>query len=386
MFSVVALKVLSYNVLKKFVGHIFHYQLFCNVSCFVIVVSNLCFLLIYVGLHVCDGLFCLADLRSNLEAEVRRSMLAAWAPGTIKNMQTQFDLFVKFCSAFQYQSLPASHETLCAFMQFLSRDFESPGAIKNYVVGVKWFHVLAGMETSQFDHVSVKLVQKGIARLKKHKPKQALPLTPAILDDIHRLLNLASVNDATFWTALLFGFFLMARKSNLVPDSVKKFDSKRHLCRGDVTDSENLVLVSLKWSKTNQNQDREHGVPLLAMPESNLCPVRAFHNMMELVPGNAQDPLFQVYRSTRLVPLTYRVFQGRLRQVLSVTGREPAAYSSHSLRRGGATFAAAAGVPRHCIQQVGDWKSDAVDQYLHNPLQAKVQAAQMMRDELNCLT
>ena len=85
-----------------------------------------------------------------------------------------------------------------------------------------------------------------------------------------------------------------------------------------------------------------------------------------------------------MLPMTYRNFQQRLKFLIASTGRNPDAYSSHSLRRGGSTFAAVAGVHRHVIQQVGDWKSDAVDQYLHNHLQSKVQAAQMMRDELHC--
>ena len=317
-----------------------------------------------------------------LEAEVRRSKLAAWAPGTLRNMQTQFDIYVKFCITFNYTCLPASADTLCAFAQFLARDFKAPGSIKNYLVGVKWFHVLAGMETSQFDHVSLKLVQKGIARLKKHQPKQALPVTPEILEDIHKKLDLNLIDDASFWAALLFGFFLMARKSNLVPDTVSKFDSSKHLCRRDVLSSDNLILVSLKWSKTNQLGDRQHFVPLLTMHQSALCPVKAFNNLIRLVPGNPQDPLFCMRKDKKLVPLTYKVMQDKLKYLIGVSGRVPQAYSSHSLRRGGATFAAAAGVPRHCIQQVGDWKSDAVDQYLHSHLQSRVQAAQLMRDEL----
>ena len=110
-------------------------------------------------------------------------MLAAWAPSTLRNMQTQFDLFVKFCHVYQYQCLPADVNTLCAFAQFLARDFKSPVSIENYLEGVKWFHVLSGMDTKHFDHVSLKLVQKGITRVKKHLPKQALPLTPEILKD-----------------------------------------------------------------------------------------------------------------------------------------------------------------------------------------------------------
>ena len=329
-------------------------------------------------------LFCIAELRSTLEADVRRSMLAAWAPGTLRNMQTQFDLFVKFCDLYDFQSMPASYPTLCAFAQFLSRSFKAPGSIKNYLVGVKWFHVLAGMETSQFDHVSLKLVLKGISRLRKHLPKQALPLTPEILQEIFAKLDHTRVDDVSLWTLLIFGFFLMARKSNLVPDSVNKFDQSRHLCLSDIILSENLVLVALKWSKTNQFGERQHFVPLLAMPDSVLCPVKAFKQHIKIVPKHPNGALFCRVDRGRVVPMTYTKFQDRLKGLIASTGRTPEAYSSHSLRRGGATFAAAAGVPRHYIQQVGDWKSDAVDQYLHNHLHSRVQAAQMMRQKICC--
>ena len=74
--------------------------------------------------------------------------------------------------------------------------------------------------------------------------------------------------------------------------------------------------------------------------------------------------------------------QNRLKKALKDLGRITEAYSTHSLWRGGATFAAAAGVPRNVIQEVGDWKSDAVDKYISNPIAVRVSAAQTLRDVL----
>ena len=44
-------------------------------------------------------------------------------------------------------------------------------------------------------------------------------------------------------------FFLMARKSNMMSNSVNSFDTHKQLTRGDVRRSEKLLLVTLKWSK-----------------------------------------------------------------------------------------------------------------------------------------
>ena len=53
-------------------------------------------------------------------------------------------------------------------------------------------------------------------------------------------------------------------------------------------------------------------------------------------------------------------------------GLDPALYGSHSLRRGGASAAANAGVVSHVIARHGDWKSDAVFLYITDALANKL--------------
>ncbi len=43
-------------------------------------------------------------------------------------------------------------------------------------------------------------------------------------------------------------------------------------------------LVEIKWSKTIQCSQKLLLIPLLAMPDSSLCPVAAFSNIVKLVP------------------------------------------------------------------------------------------------------
>ena len=47
---------------------------------------------------------------------------------------------------------------------------------------------------------------------------------------------------------------------------------------------------------------------------------------------------------------------------------DPADFSGHSLRRGGATFAFQCGIPSELIKLQGDWRSDAYMLYLTLPL------------------
>jgi hypothetical protein len=78
------------------------------------------------------------------------------------------------------------------------------------------------------------LVFKGLARDNPHCPNQACPITPAILLSFHQLLELNNAYDATIWCLFLTTFFLMIRKSNLVPNSAKTFQSQKQLIRENI--------------------------------------------------------------------------------------------------------------------------------------------------------
>ena len=54
------------------------------------------------------------------------------------------------------------------------------------------------------------------------------------------------------WSLILFMFFLMLRKSNVMPESTKSFDSRKQLIRQDIQVHDNMLTVNMKWSKTRQ--------------------------------------------------------------------------------------------------------------------------------------
>ena len=73
-------------------------------------------------------------------------------------------------------------------------------------------------------------------------------------------------------------YFLMARKSNLLPNSIRSFDPSKQLLRRDIQIFDDMLIVHFKWSKTRQfGHSRE--VPLTDMPGNCLFPVSAYKNM-----------------------------------------------------------------------------------------------------------
>jgi hypothetical protein len=167
-----------------------------------------------------------------------------------------------------------------------------------------------------------------------------------------------------FGVFLLFAFFLMSRKSNLVPDSVHSFDDKKQLTRGKVFINKGVAIVAFEWTKTIQSGERRLKIPLVNIPGSVLCPVNEYTRMCRVIPAPDDSPAFVLRKHYRLVHVTYPQCLSKLRYIINKTGRVSELYSSHSFRRSGATFAFRSHIPSKLIQSHGDWASDAYKVYL----------------------
>ena len=95
--------------------------------------------------------------------------------------------------------------------------------------------------------------------------------------------------------------------------------------------------------------------------------------------GKRHHPLFGIGSK---VAFTYPQFQLKLRKVLKKAGYREKAFSSHSMRRGSATFAHRAGVPKELIQVHGDWASDAYKRYLEYPVEIRALVSFKMRNKI----
>ncbi|VDI08022.1 Hypothetical predicted protein [Mytilus galloprovincialis] len=146
----------------------------------------------------------------------------------------------------------------------------------------------------------------------------------------------------------------MSRKSNLVPDSVDSFDCKRQLTRGKVFMHQRVAIVVFEWTKTIQCGERILKIPLVKIDDSILCPVTAYNRMCRMIPAPEESPAFVIKRNASLKSVTYKQFQSKLKRIISFTGRDPRLYSTHSFRRGVASFAFQARVPSELIQLHGD--------------------------------
>ena len=75
---------------------------------------------------------------------------------------------------------------------------------------------------------------KALKRVLAHPIKQAAPMTPEILKHISRTINITDQVQLVSWTAILLGFIMFLRASNLVPDSMDSVAPDKQLTRNAI--------------------------------------------------------------------------------------------------------------------------------------------------------
>ncbi|CAC5385337.1 unnamed protein product [Mytilus coruscus] len=138
------------------------------------------------------------------------------------------------------------------------------------------------------------------------------------------------------------------------------------------------IEVQFHWSKTIQFGERVLEIPIIKNLSSPLCAFSAFKAMCIKFPASASSPAFLVLSGRKIKPVSYNMLQTFLKNIIEKIGLDPTRYSSHSFRRGGATWAFQCGVSSELIQLQGDWKSDAFKLYLRYGLADKLQVSSKM--------
>ena len=99
-----------------------------------------------------------------------------------------------------------------------------------------------------------------------------------------------------------------------------------------------------------------------ALPGETYCTVQSLWDYsMQARPVRGKSLFYISSLDWTLKPL---YFAEQLRRLAITSGLDPTRFSSHSLRIGGATTLAAAGLNDHEIQGVGDWKSNSYLTYV----------------------
>ena len=256
------------------------------------------------------------------------------APSTRKNFKTHVTAYVGFCLYYNLDMFPADVLQEHRYLQYLSEFHKNIDSSKSYVGGMRALHEMFQFKAPPADDYMYQLTATGLCREKGHVVRQAALVTLEILAQISQVVNLNDDIQYATWVTLLAGFYLLFRKSNLVPDSCINFDPRKQLTRGNFVRMRDCYVVRVYRSKTIQFHEKCLEIPMLPNPDIRICPVYWLDQYFSLVSAGPMDPAFCVYKVEGNSSISYAHLAFWLKEWVTKIGLDPEGYTSHGIRRG----------------------------------------------------
>ena len=239
------------------------------------------------------------------------------AASTRKAYGTDFRLFKEWCDDKGVSSLPASPETVAAFLAHEAGNGTKPSTLGRRVAAIRYAHKLAHLDTPT-DSEAVKATLRGIRRtVGAAKVRKA----PAVAAKVRSMVALAPerLTGLRDRALLLLGFAGAFRRSELVALDV-----------ADIAETENGLLVSIRRSKTDQDGE---GVTVAIARGDVACPARALREWLDAAGIEAGPILRPINKggTVALGRLTDRSVANIVKAYAERAGFDATTFSGHSL-------------------------------------------------------
>ncbi|XP_078665737.1 integrase/recombinase xerD homolog [Branchiostoma floridae x Branchiostoma belcheri] len=296
--------------------------------------------------------------------------VASRAPGTVEQYRTAFNKWREFASRYtEVVAFPALPLHVALYLMELIQSSSSFSTVEKAAFGIRWAHLQAGL-TSPTEEAVVKNVLNAAKRLLGKPVVKKEVITPDILAKIVQkyahLDDLSNIRSLTLMLISYAGFLRYSEISNI------------KCC--DISFSDNHASIFLQSSKTDQYRDGSL-IPI-ARTGKETCPVNMllryckvadidFASDSFLLRGIIKTKSGSKLRSSGKLSYTRarELVLGMLKTVVSDVSR----FGLHSLRAGGASAAANAGIPERLFKRHGRWMSDkAKDGYVKDKLQERL--------------
>ena len=280
------------------------------------------------------------------------------APNTRRNYSAAVGAYSTFCSQHNLATFPPLQQTLILFATHLAT-YSSHSNVKVHLAAIKHHSITQGHNIPFRDFEQLYLVLRGIKRAqgRNHSLPKRLPITPPLLRIINQNLFNSSrtfQDKIMLWAAITTAFFGFLRISEYTTPRKNQYDPSITLLLTDVRIRNDSVRLHLKTSKTDPFRQ---GVTVrIEANNTILCPVNALRLYVSQHP-NPRGPLFVFNNGTFLT-------RSDINNTLRNTSDGAVNISSHSLRIGAASTAAAMGCPKYLIQGMGRWTSDCFRRYI----------------------
>lgn len=269
--------------------------------------------------------------------------------------------YLAFCNMHRLPIEPTA-DTLSFYVVFMCSHIK-PTSVDSYLSGIcsqlePWFPRVREIRSSA-------LVSRTLAGCKKMRGTSVTRKRPFLEADLLHILSgeLHSYDDTLFSCIVLTAWHCLMRLGEIVAHDNPAYRSTRKIIKRSTvkfSTSPRHISFFLPTHKADRFFEGSHIV--LEERASRLDPVAFFLRYID-----HRDQLFPLHpqlwlRENGTVP-TRAWFMGRIRRLF------PPEFAGHSLRSGGATALAMAGVPADRIQAIGRWSSNTFQIYIRkNPV------------------
>ena len=269
--------------------------------------------------------------------------------------------YISFCRSHDFPIDPTP-DTLSFYTVYMAHHIK-PSSVDSYLSGIcnelESFHPDVRKNRR---HQLVTKTLRGCKKLRAIPTTRKRPLSRAELANLQpQYMSSSSHDDLLFFVILLVGFHALMRLGELVSPDSKTLHDFRKVTKRDTVE---LLPEGFSFFLPGHKADKffEGNRVLLQRNSGGDDPDRPFRKYLQsrdkLLPFHPQLWL----RADGSVP-TRGWFIRRLHQHF------PSDVGGHSLRAGGATALAQAGIPPHIIQAIGRWASDTFQIYIrHHPV------------------
>lgn len=270
--------------------------------------------------------------------------LATKSTATRSAYDHDFLRFANWCEPLHFESLPAMPEAVALYALSLYRTGKKVATINRILTSISQAHKQQGLPTPI--DARVREVVKGIRRKVGTAQKKALPINVEMLARICDVIprDMIGKRDKAI---LLLGFAAALRRAELTA-----------LDFADIETVPEGIVLTIRKSKTDQEQKgRRIGVPF-AVTKSDLCPVSALNSWLALARIESGPVFRQLGPQSKVLwyptkaRLSARSVALIIKRRCAAAGYDSRLYSGHSLRAGFATACAAVGVPDRDIMRI----------------------------------
>ena len=275
--------------------------------------------------------------------------------------------------------MPASHLHVLLYLVHLDQTATSFSTINLAVCAIKWAHGMAGLE-SPTDHVMITEALNGLRRKQARPTVRKEGFTKVHIHQLINDLDISSVVDTRNTILIVLAYFALLRVSELL-----------NIRACDVIIWHDRLELVIPTSKCDQL--RAGDKVLVAKLGGVFCPVELFCKYLQSVNINVFSDVYDdqyVFRrfvpsagkfvlNKSNVPMTYTRIREVVKAKAKQLGLNVSQFSTHSMRSGGATSAARAGVSDRCLQRHGRWAtSSSKNRYIADSIESQLSVSKVL--------